>query len=164
MLAALAQVLPGSSGTATREPRASRASRSLDISARSLPALAPRAADGLDAELVARAFAERGILRRGSYALLALCEREDLRLVVLGSGAPPPAGRSWARGSPLAVAAGRLGCWLCPSRQPRSRGSPPLVAARPLDRPPAAHPPLPTSSLSTARRPHRGDAGAAARL
>ena len=56
------------------------------VARRAIDALAPRAADGLDAELVARAFAERGILRRGSYALLALCEREDLRLEpVLGA-------------------------------------------------------------------------------
>ena len=50
------------------------------VARRAVDALALRAADGLDSELVARAFAERGLLRRGAYALLALCEREDLRL------------------------------------------------------------------------------------
>ncbi|MBM3986484.1 MAG: hypothetical protein FJ294_00820 [Planctomycetes bacterium] len=56
------------------------------VARRAVDALAPRAADGLDAELVVRAFAERGLLRRGAYALLALCEREDLRLEpVLGA-------------------------------------------------------------------------------
>lgn len=56
------------------------------VARRAVDALAPRAADGLDLELVARAFAERAILRRGAYALLALCECEDLRLEpVLGA-------------------------------------------------------------------------------
>ena len=56
------------------------------VARRAVDALALRTAEGLDAELVARAFAERGLLRRGAYALLALCEREDLRLEpVLGA-------------------------------------------------------------------------------
>ncbi len=50
------------------------------VARRALDSIAQRSAEGLDAELVQRAFAERGILRRGAYALLALCEREDRRI------------------------------------------------------------------------------------
>jgi HEAT repeat protein len=60
------------------------------VARRALDSLAQRNESEIDAELVRRAFAERGILRRGAYALLALCEREDRRIVAtLGEAHAP---------------------------------------------------------------------------
>jgi HEAT repeat protein len=50
------------------------------VAAAALSFLAASRDPGLDAELLGRAFRQRWILREGSYALLALVEREDLQL------------------------------------------------------------------------------------
>ncbi len=55
------------------------------VASTAVSALTSRVDPGLEARLVAIAFQERWVLRRGAYALLAICNREDVHLqAILG--------------------------------------------------------------------------------